>query len=53
MRDAEVRISLDHIEEKAQGNNWQLALDADNLEFTFAGPNSDREIVQMRHPELR
>jgi len=47
------RLSLDHILEKAQGNNWQKALDADNLEMTFQDPNSMREIVQMRHPDLR
>lgn len=46
-------VSLDHILEKGQGNNWQLALDADNLQFEFARPNSFREIVQMRHPALR
>jgi hypothetical protein len=45
----ERRISLDHIAEKAQGDNWTRALDADNLELTFHNPNSFREIVQRRH----
>jgi hypothetical protein len=29
----EFSISLDHILEKAQGDNWKKALDADNLRF--------------------
>ena len=50
---ADKQISLDHIEEKAQGTGWQKALDADNLRMEFAMPNTEREIKQMRHPELR
>lgn len=46
--DQERRISLDHIEEKAQGENWQKALDADNLELMFHNANSWKEIVQMK-----
>lgn len=49
----ETRISLDHVQEKAQGDNWKKALDADNLRFEFARPNTEREVKQMRHPELR
>jgi hypothetical protein len=49
----ETQVSLDHIEEKAQGTGWQKALDANNLRIEFAGPNTEREIKQMRHPELR
>lgn len=49
----EVRVSLDHIAEKAIGENWRRALDADNLRMEFAMPNTYREIIQMRHPELR
>lgn len=49
----ETRVSLDHDAEKAIGNNWQAALDADNLRMEFAMPNTYREIVQRRHPELR
>lgn len=49
----ETRISLDHVLEKAQGDNWQYALDADNLKMEFHNPNSNRETVQMRHPDLR
>ena len=49
----ELRVSLDHVNEKAIGDNWQRAIDADNLAFEFQNPNSFREIVQMRHPELR
>lgn len=44
----ERRISLDHIEEKAQGDNWKKALDADNLELMFHNPNSWKEIVQVK-----
>lgn len=51
----ERRISLDHIVEKAQGDNWKKALDADNLELMFQNANSWKEIVQvkfgMREPE--
>jgi hypothetical protein len=50
---AETVVSLDHIEEKAQGDNWRKALDADNLNFEFARPNTNREVIQARHPELR
>jgi hypothetical protein len=49
----ETRISLDHIDEKAQGDNWKKALDANNLRFEFSQANTEREIKQMRHPELR
>lgn len=52
-RDAERSISLDHIEEKGQGSGWRKALDADNLRLEFAMPNTHREIIQMRHPEMR
>ena len=51
--DQEIRISLDHVSELAQGQNWRRALDADNLEFEFQMPNTFREIVQMRHSNLR
>lgn len=44
----ERRISLDHIEEKAQGENWMKALDADNLELMFQNANSWKEIVQVK-----
>jgi hypothetical protein len=49
----EWRISLDHILEKAQGDNWQRALDSSNLKMEFQNPNSYREAVQARHPDLR
>ncbi|MGD0810093.1 MAG: hypothetical protein ABSA91_10345, partial [Acidimicrobiales bacterium] len=49
----DLRLSLDHVQEKAQADNWQRALDADNLKFEFASPNTERENSQMRHPELR
>jgi hypothetical protein len=49
----EIRVSLDHIVEKAIGENWRRALDADNLRMEFAMPNTYREIIQARHPELR
>jgi hypothetical protein len=44
----ERRISLDHIEEKAQGDNWKKALDGDNLELMFQNANSWKEIVQVK-----
>lgn len=44
----ERRISLDHIDEKAQGENWKRALDADNLELMFQNANSWKEIVQVK-----
>jgi hypothetical protein len=49
----EITLSLDHAFEKARGENWKIALEPDNLVFEFHNPNSFREIVQMRHPELR
>jgi hypothetical protein len=51
--EADRTLSLDHVEEKGQGQGWQKALDADNLRFEFSGANSEREIKQMRHPDLR
>jgi len=53
LKRAETTISLDHKEEKAIGDNWKKALDADNLQMEFAMPNTDRENRQARHPELR
>jgi hypothetical protein len=47
----ERRISLDHNIEKAI--DWRLALTPSNLTFEMQNPNSNREIIQMRHPELR
>ena len=44
----ERRISLDHIKEKAQGDNWKQALDADNLELMLQNANSWKEIVQVK-----
>lgn len=44
---------LDHILEKAIGDNWRRALDANNLRMEFSMPNTYREIIQARHPELR
>jgi hypothetical protein len=44
----EIKVSLDHVEEKAQGENWKKAVSADNLQFEFLSPNSFREAVQVR-----
>jgi hypothetical protein len=44
----ERRVSLDHIQEKAQGENWKKALDADNLELMFQNANAWKEIVQVK-----
>lgn len=49
VKDAEITVSLDHVKEKAQGDNWRHALDADNLELTFSMPNTNREVIQVRH----
>ncbi|RIV39744.1 hypothetical protein [Micromonospora radicis] len=49
----ERRLSLDHKVEKARGENWRRTLDADNLRFELQMPNSNREHIQVRHPELR
>ena len=46
--DQERRVSLDHIDEKAQGDNWLRALDADNLELMFQNANSWKEIFQVK-----
>lgn len=44
----ERRISLDHNLEKALGENYKKAIDADNLTFEFHNPNSNRETVQVK-----
>ena len=53
LKKAETKVSLDHIKEKAISDNWRKALDADNLQFEFAMPNTHREIKKARHPSLR
>ena len=44
----ELKVSLDHKDEKAQGENWRRAVDPANLKFEFLAPNSFREAVQVR-----
>jgi Pre-toxin TG len=44
----ERRVSLDHNLEKALGENYRRAIDADNLTFEFHNPNSNRETVQRK-----
>jgi len=44
----ERRISLDHNLEKALGENYKKAIDADNLTLEFHNPNSNRETVQVK-----
>ncbi|MEV8630883.1 pre-toxin TG domain-containing protein [Streptosporangium sp. NPDC051023] len=44
----ERRLSLDHNLEKALGENYRKALDADNLTFELHNPNSSRETVQVK-----
>jgi hypothetical protein len=44
----ERRVSLDHNLEKALGENYRQAIDADNLTFEFHNPNSNRETVQVK-----
>ncbi len=44
----ETKLSLDHIKEKAQGENWREAVNANNLQFELLNPNSFREAVQVR-----
>ncbi|WP_297324639.1 DUF4157 domain-containing protein [Nitrosomonas sp.] len=51
--DQELRISLDHVDEKAIGENWRKAINADNLRMEFQNPNSFRESIQKKFPELR
>lgn len=53
LSDIDTRVTLGHIQEKAQGENWRQALDAHNLRFELHHANTDQEIRQMRHPELR
>ena len=53
LRVEEIRVSLDHIKEKGQGQNWRLALDPTNLRLEMQLPNTERENSQQRHPELR
>jgi hypothetical protein len=53
LKRAESVVSLDHNEEKARGDNWKKALDGNNLTLAFAMPNTNRENIQARHPELR
>lgn len=49
----EIRVSLNHIVDRAIGDNWRRALDADNLRMELSMPNTYREIIQARHPALR
>lgn len=49
----ERKITLDHLREKAIGDNWEHALDPTNLELQPQGANQYREAKQARLPELR
>lgn len=49
----ERKLNLDHIREKAIGDNWLHALDANNLELAPQGANQYREAKQARLPQLR
>lgn len=49
--DYEKTISLDHLTEVRA--DFSKALDPGNLKMDFSGPNTMREIKQMRHPDLR
>jgi len=51
IRVSDTVVSLDHVIEKSR--DWKKALDADNLRFEFSRPNTYRETIQSRHPELR
>ena len=53
LRVEEMRISLDHKDEKAIDDNWQKALDAENLQLEIEMVNKERENTQQRHEELR
>lgn len=44
----ELRISLDHLAEKAVGENWRRILDPDNLALVPSAPNTAREVEQAR-----
>lgn len=47
------RNNIQRTSEALRDNNWTKALEADNLRMEFAMPNTYREIIQARHPELR
>jgi hypothetical protein len=49
----ERKLNLDHLREKAIGDNYLLALDPTNLAFESQGANQYREAKQARIPELR
>jgi hypothetical protein len=49
----ERKLNLDHLREKAIGDNYLLALDPTNLAFETQGANQYREAKQARIPELR
>ena len=49
----ERKLNLDHVAEKAIGDNWKHALDGDNLKLETQGGNQNREAKQARHGELR
>jgi hypothetical protein len=49
----ERKLNLDHLREKAIGDNFLLALDPTNLAFEAQGANQYREAKQARIPELR
>jgi hypothetical protein len=49
----ERKLNLDHLKEKAIGDNWKYALEGDNLKLETQGGNQNREAKQARHDELR
>jgi hypothetical protein len=52
LREAEYRLSLDHIQPGSKADNWQEALDPRNLRLMFALPNSELFNSEQRHPSL-
>jgi hypothetical protein len=51
-KEREFLLSLDHMAPKATGDNWQRALDADNLQFVSFWDNWLLNQIERKLPEL-
>jgi hypothetical protein len=49
----EVSLTLDHMDPKASGENWQHALDGDKIQFLMGADNTKLSHLERKDPSLR
>ncbi len=53
LRPSQSRVSLDHLEPKATGENWKYALDGENLMFVMQADNTKLQHIESTKPSLK